>query len=62
MTVAWYQVQWSASSSSFLKSFYPGAAEPLFPMTAKLQLWHPVTSLPFVLSSGWNKQVLQVSY
>lgn len=64
MTAAWHHVQWSAPSPSFLKNCYTGAAGPSFPITAKLQLWHPITPLflSFVLFSGWNKQVLQVAY
>lgn len=46
------------------KSCCPGAARTSFPVTARLQLWLPVTSpfLSFVLSSGWNKHALQVAY
>lgn len=64
MTMAWHHVQWSAPSPSFLESCCTKTARASFPVTARLQLWHPVTPpvLTFVLSSGCNKQALKIAY
>lgn len=65
MTVAWYQAQWSASSSSSFLQFLPRGNRTIVPRLCKASAVassNTCFSTLFLLSSSWNKQALQVSY